>query len=334
MIERRAFAKLNLDLRITGVRADGYHELCTVFQTIDLHDVLRVDRTSDDEPFAIACDDASIPEGPENLVWRAAERLADATGVALRGTRVQLWKGIPAQGGLGGGSADAAVALAALNEAWGLRLVPQELTAHAAALGADVPFFLLGGMAQARGRGDDLRAWPDLPRLEVVLVFPSFGVPTADAYRWHDERTEQGSVDGRQGRAGSARAPAGGHVRGIGKGRARSPRRPGPADYDTAPPPDWRAWLSSCQNDLQAPVAARFPVIDELCNRLFAAGALLASMSGSGSTVFGVFDRPALADAAADALQRKGFSIARTHTLARRRYLVEALGDTGTNWGE
>src|SRR5688572_21556433 len=143
----RAHAKINLDLRVLGVRADGFHELRTVFQAISLHDVIEC--VARDGPFAIECDAADLPLDDSNLVWRAAEALWRSLrrSGSVRGVGIRLLKQIPLQAGLGGGSSDAAATLLALTRLWRVPVRPSQVTDVAATLGADVPFFLSGGTA-------------------------------------------------------------------------------------------------------------------------------------------------------------------------------------------
>ncbi len=183
----RAFAKINRTLQVTGVRADGYHELRTIFQTVALHD--RLTFVPGTGPFRLECDEPGCPVDRSNLVWRAAERLWTAAGRrgAPRGVLVRLEKRIPLQAGLGGGSSDAAAALRALARLW--RVTPRTLARLpelAASLGADVPFFLGGGTVLGLDRGDTLFPLVDAPSAHVVLVIPDFGVSTVEAYRWWD----------------------------------------------------------------------------------------------------------------------------------------------------
>lgn len=291
----RAHAKINLDLRVLAARADGYHDLATVLQTIALHDTLRFRR----EPgrFRLLCDAPGIPADRTNLVWRAADALwaAASRSGEPEGVVVRLEKRIPAQAGLGGGSADAAAALLGLHAAWGLHLPDPALQAVAASLGADVPFFLAGGSCAGYGRGDRLTRLPDLPPHQVLVALPAFGVATPEAYRWFDE-------DG---------WPA-----------SAAPSYPVEAGA-------WASWLGRCRNDLEASVAARHPEIGGLVRELRSAGACLAAMSGSGSAVFGLFDEWALVEQAADRLAARGVRCVRTATLDSAGYERSLAGDLG-----
>ena len=180
-----AYAKINLSLRVLGVRPDGYHELRTIFQSIALHDTLTVRARRG--PFALTCDDPECPADETNLVWRAAEQVWAAAGRRglLRDVEIRLAKRIPLKSGLGGGSSDAAAALRALGSLWRVKDAP--LREVASRLGADVPYFLEGGTVLGLDRGDLLYPLVDYSVAWVTLVVPSFGVSTVDAYRWWDE---------------------------------------------------------------------------------------------------------------------------------------------------
>jgi 4-diphosphocytidyl-2-C-methyl-D-erythritol kinase len=206
MITARAFAKINLDLRILGVQADGYHELHTTFQSLALHDVLMFAPARG--PLVIETDDPACPahgnivERAASALWRAAGRSGSPAGL-----RVRIDKRIPIAAGLGGGSADAAAALRAIARLWRIRLTSKELQTIAASLGADVPFFLEGGTVRGRGRGDMLTPLADRPRRWAVVVTPPFGVPTADAYRWFDQDLDRGARKGSPRRLNDLQAP-------------------------------------------------------------------------------------------------------------------------------
>jgi len=291
-IRVRAHAKINLTLRVRGVRPDGYHELETVFQSLALHDVLTCGLRPG--PFRLSCDDEGVPSDERNLIWRAAQRLWEASGRkgSVRGVEVMLAKQIPMQAGLGGGSADAAAALVALSRLWAVG--PHvDLAAIAAQTGADVPYFLTGGTALGLSRGDDLYPLPDLRPYQVVLGLPGFGVSTADAYGWLD-----------RDRAGA--------------GRTRVANAPSIAA--------WPGRQLIVDNELEAPVVARHPEIGALRERLVECGARAASMTGSGSAVFGLFETEARARAAAQRVAAAGCVALLTKTIgrdaSRRRHLT------------
>jgi len=181
----KAHAKLNLDLRVLGRREDGYHELRTIFQTIALHDTVVIEETPR-QRFSLVGDGSTMPLDASNLAWKAAAALWKALGRKGEpaGVRLTIRKRIPSQAGLGGGSSDAAAALIGLQRVWRASLRAPDLLSLAATLGADVPFFLVGGTALGLARGDDVYPLIDLPPRDVVIVRPSFGVSTRDAYAW------------------------------------------------------------------------------------------------------------------------------------------------------
>jgi len=174
-----AFAKVNLGLDVLNKRPDGYHEIRSLFQTIDLHDDIEI---LDCDSLTLECDDPRIPPGRDNLVMKAAEALREATGFR-GGARLILQKRIPSQAGLGGGSSDAAATLLGLARHWDMAVSFEDLRAVAASLGSDVPFFLFGGTALGIGRGEEIYPLPDAPARRLMVVMPPEGVSTSDAYR-------------------------------------------------------------------------------------------------------------------------------------------------------
>lgn len=237
----KSYAKINWSLRITGKRADGFHDLETVFQTISLHDELTFTPAAS---LSLTCDDASIPTDESNLVMRAA-RLVGASKVAI-----DLRKRIPAGGGLGGGSSNAA---ATLKELGGSR---DDLASLALTLGSDVPFFLVGGTAYATGRGEVLTPLPSRAGIPLLLLLPEERVLTKEAF-------------------------------------ARITRYSPPLGIDA-----YREGFDHFTNDFEEPVFALLPRLREWKERLYANGAMWASMTGSGSTIVGAFADVASRDAA------------------------------------
>ena len=284
----RACAKINLDLRVLGLRADGFHELRTVFQAISLHDTLTC--VPREGPFAIECATAGVPLDGSNLIWRAAAALWRSLRRSgpVRDVVVRLDKQIPLQAGLGGGSADAAATLVALARAWRAPVRPAQLTDVAATLGADVPFFLTGGTVLGLGRGDEIYPLADLPRHWVVLLVPGFGVSSREAYHWYDAERDLG-------RGALAREPQ--YV-------------PGP----------WPSRAAQMINDLEAAIARHHPEIDQMKAALRRAGALAAAMSGSGSAVFGLFQKRREALVASKSLSRSGWQVFLTESVGRGEY--------------
>ncbi|MCC6163094.1 MAG: 4-(cytidine 5'-diphospho)-2-C-methyl-D-erythritol kinase [Acidobacteria bacterium] len=177
-------AKVNLDLRMRGLRSDGYHLVHTVLQSIAIADRLTLDVS--EGPFMLTCDTPGVPTDDTNLAWRGALAMARALGRDIDGLQLHLEKHVPAEAGLGGGSADACAA-ARLVAAWAGHAMPDaDLAAIVRPLGADVAYFAHGGTMRGEGIGDELTPMPDEPPATVVLVRPPFGVSTRDAYGWFD----------------------------------------------------------------------------------------------------------------------------------------------------
>jgi 4-diphosphocytidyl-2-C-methyl-D-erythritol kinase len=275
-------------LRVLGTRPDGFHELRTVFQALALHDTVECMPRAG--PFAIECETAGVPLDRSNLVWRAAEALWRSLRQEgpVRDVLLRLHKRIPLQGGLGGGSTDAAATLVALLHLWRVPVRPSQLVDVAATLGADVPFFLSGGTALGLGRGDEVYPLADLPRHWVVLLVPGFGVASVDAYGWYDAERD------------STRGPM---VR--------------EAQYVPGP---WPSRAAQMINDLEAPIARHHPEIEQMKTALRRAGALAAAMSGSGSTVFGLFQKRKDAVLAVERLSGSGWRVVLTESLGRGEY--------------
>jgi 4-diphosphocytidyl-2-C-methyl-D-erythritol kinase len=296
VVSVQAFAKINLTLRVLGARTDGYHTLRTVFQSLTLHDTLTFHAASG--AFRIGCDDPACPTDRSNLVWRAAEAVWTAAGRRgrPRDAIVRIAKRIPLQSGMGGGSSDAAAAIRGLAALWRIDLPCERQQAIAARLGADVPFFLVGGTALGLERGDLLFPLIDQPPTWVTLAIPSFSVSTKEAFGWLDQAARS---------AGIARHPRS-------RGLRHRPDWP-PARLRAVPESEWG-------NDLEPPVARRHPEIARLSVGLRTQGAVYAAMSGSGSTVFGLFLSRATAEAAARALARCGCRTLVTRALNRKRF--------------
>lgn len=249
-----ARAKINLVLDVLGKRPDGYHEVEMVMQSIELHDCLEFSPGTGG--ISLAVEGGDVPSGKENLVYRAAELICLHAGIK-DGVNIRLKKNIPAAAGLGGGSADAAAALVALNEMWGIGYSLSELMRLGEQLGADVPFCLRGGTALARGKGERLEQLPPCPRFGLVLVKPPFGVSTAAVYR----AFAPGPVEKKPDCRAMVRALQEGDVAGI---------------------------VENLANALEPVAFKMHPQIACIKRKLVEAGALGALMSGSGPTVFGL----------------------------------------------
>ena len=267
-----AYAKINLCLEVLGKRNDGYHELRTVFQTISLHDTLHF---SPSRRLGLSLtvhgnEELSRATVEKNLVYRAVDALRDEWK-HRPGVEITLKKNIPAGRGLGGGSSDAAAALLGYLRFVGKKIDPARLRAIASGLGADIPFFLLGGRALGVGRGDEIYPLPDIPKFSILVVSPKdIHVPTPDAYRWlHAPRLA------------SLTKSAADHK--LYRFCAQC----------------WSAQGVCLSNDFEPAVFRRYPRLAQIKRALLQAGASGALLAGSGSAVFGVFPSPAKARRAA-----------------------------------
>ncbi|HUF13606.1 MAG TPA: 4-(cytidine 5'-diphospho)-2-C-methyl-D-erythritol kinase [Longimicrobiales bacterium] len=282
VVVEKAPAKINLHLRIVSRLADGYHELRTIFQALELHD--RLEAVIADETSVQVEGDAQTGPVEDNLVLRAVRAFRDTVPDAPH-ARLRLVKRIPAGAGLGGGSSDAAAALRAINTLAGSPLPLARLRTIGGSLGSDVPFFLCGSpRAYGEGRGERLAPLAASPSAHVLLVDPGFPVATRDAFAWWDARHAQGPVG-----------------RGI-AGMADGARGTGAAGGERAPPlgasEDFASLAGWARNDFEDVVFERHPELRAIERALHGAGAILAMLSGSGSCVYGIFDDPARAEAA------------------------------------
>lgn len=182
-----AFAKLNLTLDVLGKRADGYHDIRSIMQTVSIRDDVEID-IGTGKPWTLSCDREDIPTDSRNLAWKAAEVFFEAAGKDPDGIAIRITKRIPAQAGMGGGSADAAAVLRALNRHYGAPFSILALAELGAQVGSDVPFCTVCGTAMAEGRGERLRTLPNMPDCCIVVCKPDFSVSTPELYRKIDEK--------------------------------------------------------------------------------------------------------------------------------------------------
>lgn len=253
-----AFAKINWTLRVLGKRADRYHEIDTVFQTIGLHDTIRITPTEENR-ISLSCDDCSLPSDERNLVWRAASAL-QVRCASRKGAYIRLEKRIPTHAGLGGGSSDAAATLIGLAYLWNATITRDRLLELAAGLGADVPFFLYGGTARGTGKGSDIAPLQDAADVFFLIIKPSASISTSKAYEVLNAAALTTSE---------------------GKTILSSSRR---SDFSD------RLSSDALQNDFEAVVLQLEPEIKRAKAALMKAGASAALLAGSGAAVFGVFD--------------------------------------------
>jgi 4-diphosphocytidyl-2-C-methyl-D-erythritol kinase len=287
----RSYAKVNLGLEVLSVRADGYHELRTLFQTIDLHDDIELRAARRD--VSVTCDHPGVPLDETNLAVKAALELRRFTGVD-KGLRIHIRKRIPVAGGLGGGSSNAAAVLLALDAVWHLGLGPAGLQPLARRLGADVPFFLQGGTALGLGRGDEVFPLHHQVRGHVVVVDPERPVSTAAVFRRLDSRL-------------TPRENSRTIFRFVSSDLGGDPRS-----------------FRILANDLELAALEEAPELALKVRRIRSIlnreGASLALLSGSGSSFFGLFDEPQRARQAHSALVERGFRAFRGRTLSLDQY--------------
>lgn len=288
-----AFAKINLGLELLGRRADGYWEIRTVYQTVTLHDRLRLRLTRAHHEIEVRVPGGGAPSGAANLVSRLLACTRRLLGIR-QGVEVELEKNIPVGRGLGGGSSDAAAALVGLLRLTGEQLSIAELSRLGASVGADVPFFFLGGRALGVGRGDDVYPLEDTPTACCLLLCPPFPIATRSAYAWAAVRARRAGLTSARGAVM------------ISSSRLR---------------PDA---FGGTGNDFEPIVFPRFPELARMKAALLRAGARQAGLSGSGSTVYALFSRRAAAERAAAAWARAA-AVVGVETLARRDYR-RALG--------
>jgi len=287
-LQLRAFAKINLCLRILGRRPDNYHELRTIFQTISLRDTLTLSLVP--KGISLEVSDVALPTGPENLVWRAIDAMRNELKLSF-GVHALLEKRIPVARGLGGGSSDAAAALVGMLRLTKKKVPLERLMEIAASLGADVPFFLFGGRALAVNRGDEIYPLPDTRKESIVVVSPrDIGVSTKDAYQWISAELTN---------------------------RMEPPKIWGFCALC------WSRQEAGLSNDFEAPVFHRHPRLGEIRDGLLKRGAADAALAGSGSAVFGIYRNPAQARRAAQSFQEDSVFI--VETLSRDDY-GRALG--------
>jgi 4-diphosphocytidyl-2-C-methyl-D-erythritol kinase len=281
-----AYAKVNLALNILGKRDDGYHDIETVLHTVVLHDVITLRESG--EGITVVADVDTVPADGSNLVHRAATLLREEYQVA-RPVEIEIRKTIPVASGLGGGSADAAVTLMGLCQMWKLRLDGRELSALAARLGSDVPFFLTGGAAVARGRGDRVQPLPALPPTWVVLACPRISVLTEWAYKHYHENSPTAHPQV----ASLVEAIRRRDVPGVGR------------------------LLGNVFEDM---IIGRHPIVGEIKSRILRGEAYGAAMSGTGPSVFGLMANDAAAQRVAEDLrQLPDVDVFVTRTFAEER---------------
>jgi 4-diphosphocytidyl-2-C-methyl-D-erythritol kinase len=336
----RSFAKINLGLRIGAPRPDGFHELRTVYQTIALHDIVRV-KVERGAGIEIRCADSRVPKDESNTCYRIVERAMAALKARGR-VIVELEKRLPVQGGLGGASGNAVAALLALERALRKELPGPERFRIAAEVGSDLPLFLMGGTVLGVGRGEEVYPLPDLPRAFCVVALPEVALSTPRAFADWDAQSGGMSVGGDAGptgedarpyASGAKLTPSGssdkmlefGHMvsawlngwsersgKGLSGVSARSRGR--------AETPLLDLVRTGIENDFEQVVFPQYPELREVKGVLQREGAFYASLSGSGSAIYGLFRTKSAAAKAAAKLKKQGTAAVVTTTLTRSQY--------------
>jgi len=306
----RSFAKINLGLRIGPSRPDGFHELLTIYQTIGLHDVIRVS-VKHGSGVEIQCADSRVPKDETNTCWKIAEKAMVAAKAKGR-VIIEIEKRLPVQGGLGGASANAIATLLGLQRVLKKQLPQSEKLRIAAEVGSDLPLFLIGGTVLGLGRGEQVYPLPDMPATACVIVTPGVGVSTPKAFAQWDQLTLPAASDriSKLGRQLSA------WLSGLYSGAPSrfSPKR------GRAENPLLNLVRTGIENDFEQVVFPEYPEIEEGKQALLSAGAKYASLSGSGSTLYGLFASKQAAATAAARLEKGGWSAQATVTLPRAAY--------------
>jgi 4-diphosphocytidyl-2-C-methyl-D-erythritol kinase len=358
----RSFAKINLGLYIGAARADGYHDLRTVYQTIALHDVIRVrvERNSGrGSGIEILSEDSRVPLDSSNTCYRIAERVMDELGAKSR-VKIEIEKRLPVQGGLGAASSNGVATLIGLELALKKKLSATARLRIAAEVGSDLPFFLVGGTTLGVGHGEEVYPLLDLPSVAMVVVTPEVGVSTPKAFAdWdalvqRDKAAELCSAWTGEGDRPHTPTPQAAHPHTSTSSKQLTQLAPSDRLFEVGCV--LSAWLSGSsniigypntgasakggsragnllsdlvrtgiENDFEKVVFPKYPELRDIKGELERAGSRYASLSGSGSTLYGLFRSPAEAAKAAGRLRKRGLKAVATRTLTRQKYWKRIL---------
>jgi 4-diphosphocytidyl-2-C-methyl-D-erythritol kinase len=333
----RSFAKINLGLYIGGARADGYHDLRTVYQTIALHDVIRVS-VGRGSGIEIRCEHPRVPRDESNTCYQVAARVMDEVGARGK-VVIEIEKRLPVEGGLGAASSNAVATMVAMERALKKTLAGPARRRIAAAVGSDLPLFLVGGTVLGVGRGEEVYPLPDLPSLAMVVVTPEVGVSTPKAFADWDALMGQVEAPELRSEAGRSARPtqgqlthSGGSDRLVEVGRVLSAWLSGSPHTGAPASGGSRAGSllldlvrTGIENDFEKVVFPQYPELRDMKRALERAGSVYASLSGSGSTLYGLFRTRAAAVRAAGSLRKRGLRAVATATLTRNQYWKKSL---------
>jgi 4-diphosphocytidyl-2-C-methyl-D-erythritol kinase len=336
----RSFAKINIGLCIGDRRADGFHELRTIYQTISLHDTIRVD-VARGTGIEIRSKDSRVPDDETNTCWRAADRVLRSLKQRAKVTIV-IDKQLPVQGGMGAASSNAVATMLGLERALKQELSPDERLRIAAEVGSDLPLFLVGGTVLGIGRGEQVLPLWDLPAIDMVAVTPDIGVSTPDAFRdWDDQFPISGRFQREAGREQTSLTAqdasdrmsrfsqtaflwlAGSLPRIIGRGLPGQSAAGVPVSLDNggrAETPLLDLVRAGMENDFERVVFPKHPSLREAKRALEREGARYSSLSGSGSTLYGLFESTEMAEGAVRRLKDAGLPAVAAKTLPRIQY--------------
>jgi len=320
----RAYAKINIGLEIGAMRPDGYHALRTIYQTVDWFDVVRVEVGSG-TGIEIKSKDARVPLGESNTCHRVAERVMKALGARGK-VSVVIEKNLPVQGGLGAGSSNGVATMLALERELKAQLEPEERLRIASEVGSDLPLFLVGGLVLGMGRGEEVYPLPDLPGLPLVIATPPVAVSTPDAFDHWDDEFGGGKLTNA---AASSKINvfsrsafywlSGSWPRSLGAPATGVPTAGG----DRAEALLLDLVRAGIENDFERVVFPRYPELRDVKRVLEHEGARFASMSGSGSSLFGIFESGEAAEGACRKLRENGVNARATSTLPRPDYWAQ-----------
>ncbi len=359
MVSVRSFAKINFGIYIGGPRADGFHGLRTVYQTIALHDVIRV-HVGRGNGIEIRCknNDPRVPLDSSNTCYRVAELVLAELGVNSK-VEIEIDKRLPVQGGMGAASSNAVSTMVGLERAFKKRLTPDARLRIASAIGSDLPLFLVGGTVLGVGRGEEVYPLPDLPSLPLVVVVPEIGVSTPqafadwDALKHRDGAAERGSAWTLRLGSRQTREAARPHTKSRSHAKLARLTHPEASDRLIEVSRLLSGWLTNfsgspntgapakggsrggnllsdlvrtgIENDFEKVVFPQYPELRDIKGALERAGSKYASLSGSGSTLYGIFGSRADAAKAAVRLQKQGVKAIATSTLTRQNYWKRIL---------
>lgn len=313
----RSYAKINLGLLIgpPGMRDDGFHELRTIYQSIALHDTVSVKLTRGQTGIEIRCKDKRVPQDESNTCWRVADRMMKSLRVRAKVT-INIDKKLPVQGGLGAASSNAIATMRALEKELKQPLEPRERLRIAEEVGSDLPLFLMGGTVLGIGRGEQVFPLPDLPPLDLVVAFPEIGVSTPAAFKAWDglfperltvlKQTDKLDTFSHEVFAWLSKTSVVSGVSARGGNRAEAPL------LDLV--------RTGIENDFEQVVFPLYPAIRDVKRAIERAGSRYASLSGSGSTVYGIFATQGDAKKAVKSLKREGIEAVAARSISRKEF--------------